>query len=334
MNKRLISGILTLILFVIPCAHALGQQDMPFDPAQLAELDQATLFMNLIVPDLPNSGTYVRTLTNPDKLATLAKLLSEAEKLDHGSGCGFEKDIAFLVLRTKNGQVIRLAPAPDSCTVYQTGGAYYYFMPKEDRGKPNHPDNRILYDLFDPSDAQVTESVDAAAEFSRLIDTVKAERQALSPIWGHPNFSADVWDYLASSPHRHLSHEQLQAEFGEQKVGGFTIAKKGAQDVLLFSDAKNSLYLWQLDGNSAPEVMEGISASALNADEHYAYFANAADGYKVYQLDLETGAAAPLSGHAVKSIYVFEDYLAYEERGDTTLYVMPKAGGQAVRLGK
>lgn len=214
MNRRLTSVILTIILLAIPCVHALGQQDMPFDPAQLADLSQATLYMNLPVPDLPNSGTFVRTLTNPEKLAKLAKLLSEAEKMDHGSGCGFEKDIAFLVLRTKDGQDIRLSPAPDSCTVYQINGAYYYFMPKAYRGKPEHPDNRILYDLFDPKDPQVTESSDAAAEFARLLETVKAERLALSPIWGHPIINADVWDYVASSPHRHQTYEQLQAAFG------------------------------------------------------------------------------------------------------------------------
>lgn len=180
MNRRLTSVILTIILLVLPGVHALGQQTITFDPAQLADLDQAVLYMNLPVPDLPNSGTFVRTLTNPDKLAKLVKLLSEAEKMDHGSGCGFEKDIAFLVLRTKDGQDIRLSPAPDSCTVYQINGAYYYFMPIEYRGKPDHSDNRILYDLFDPADPQVTESSDAAAEFARLLETVKAERKALA----------------------------------------------------------------------------------------------------------------------------------------------------------
>ena len=77
-----------------------------------------------------------------------------------------------------------------------------------------------------------------------------------------------------------LSGQQAE-RLSEQQVGGFTIAKKGAQDVLLFSDAKSNLYSWPLDGSSAPQVMEGISASALNADENYAYFTNAANGHKV-----------------------------------------------------
>ena len=171
--------------------------------------------MNMQVQGLPNSGTYVRILTNPDKLSALAALLSEAELMDHGSGCGFEMDLAFLLLHTKDGRQFRLLPAPDSCTVYKIDGRYFNFMPKAYRNKPEHPDNRILYDLFDPADPQVTESSDAKAEFERLLLVVKAQRHAISPIWGDPIINTAVWDALAASPHLHKTEEELKQAFGE-----------------------------------------------------------------------------------------------------------------------
>lgn len=127
---------------------------------------------------------------------------------------------------------------------------------------------------------------------------------------------------------------QVAQKLTEKKVGAFTAGVMDGGYVMVFADQNKALHLMPLEGGEAG-VLEGLSASALNTDDQYIYFANAADKNRIYRFRAGSGEAPErLSEMSAKSLYLFHNYLAFEDAGSKALYIMPKAGGEAVRLTK
>ena len=126
---------------------------------------------------------------------------------------------------------------------------------------------------------------------------------------------------------------QVAQALTDQRVTAFTAARREGIPVLYFVDNSSQLFWMPLEGGS-PTPVEGLRASALNADEQYLYFTNAVDQHKIYQMEPGSEVARPLCDTPAKNIYVFNDYLAFEQQGGSTLYILPRDGGQATKLGK
>jgi hypothetical protein len=127
---------------------------------------------------------------------------------------------------------------------------------------------------------------------------------------------------------------QVAQKLTGNKVSAFTAGVMDGSHVMVFADQSKTLYLMPLEGGEA-SPLEGLSASALNADDQYIYFANATDNNRIYRFKVGLAEAPErLSEMSAKSLYLFHSYLAFEDAGSKALYIMPKAGGEAVRLTK
>ncbi len=127
---------------------------------------------------------------------------------------------------------------------------------------------------------------------------------------------------------------QVASPLTQVKAEAFTVAELEGETVLYFTNAKKQLHVLPASGGEAREVA-GIKAGALNADGEYVYFTNSADKYKLCRFMPGQDKAETLSDTAAASVYVFEDYIAFEARKGGSLYILPKAGGEKpVKLGK
>lgn len=106
---------------------------------------------NIVRAELQDGKFYGGTphepvvITDEAQLKSLEKLLADAE-LSFASGCPF--GLCRLILTTAEGNEITLIPAVDSCTVFYADGVFYDYMPAEYRGKEEHPDNSVLFDML------------------------------------------------------------------------------------------------------------------------------------------------------------------------------------------
>lgn len=115
------------------------------------------------------------------------------------------------------------------------------------------------------------------------------------------------------------------------RVACFTAALCGGEPVLCYADASHQLFLAGLDGAS-PRPLEGLKASALNADASHVYFANASDGNRVYRLTPDSEIAEKCSDTPAKCIYVFDTHIAFETQAGNGLAVLSKEGGDEALL--
>lgn len=114
-----------------------------FDTGSIRDIVRAELKTGPAYESVPKDSIL---LTDPEKLASLEMLLSDAEK-SFWSKCPFGN--CQLVLTTAAGEEIVLAMACDSCTAFYVNGCFYDYMPVEYRNSDgDHPHNDILYDLF------------------------------------------------------------------------------------------------------------------------------------------------------------------------------------------
>jgi beta-lactamase regulating signal transducer with metallopeptidase domain len=118
---------------------------VPLNPKMIKNIKSAELtvaFFN------NKEKVYKQTITDSSALATIEKLLSEAEVIHGGTGCPFTEGIMALML--EDGQQIKIAMATDSCCVYFANGMYFNYKPAEVRGKEDSGIfNNILFDYFD-----------------------------------------------------------------------------------------------------------------------------------------------------------------------------------------
>ncbi len=144
---------LTAALCILPIlvqAVAPSAAPPPFSPAQIHQVIAATLRYTQLPVEAGDAvpQTFCQTLVDAEPLARIESLMAGAEDSGEGqvSKCPF--GYALLTLTMADGSSVTLDIAADSCTMYMAGGRSYYYMPVEFRGKDEHPDNRILLDLF------------------------------------------------------------------------------------------------------------------------------------------------------------------------------------------
>lgn len=126
---------------------------------------------------------------------------------------------------------------------------------------------------------------------------------------------------------------QVAQRLTDSRVACFTIALSQGEPALFYADAAQRLLRAELDGAS-PYVLEGLKASALNADANHVYFANALDSNRVYRLTPENEIAEKCSETPAKCIYVFDTHIAFEPQSGSALHILPKEGGEEARLNR
>ena len=148
-------------------------------------------------------------------------------------------------------------------------------------------------------------------------------------------FPYNGYGYFAGAKDGRLYRMHLDSQAVEplttEKVGAYTVGMWQGEPALYYTNSRKQLHRAGLDG-SAPQLVEGIKAEALNADNTHVYFANPQDGYKVYRMDPSSDVAVVVSKTGAKGIYVFDEYLAFHPRTGKDLIVISKEGGREARL--
>lgn len=124
---------------------------------------------------------------------------------------------------------------------------------------------------------------------------------------------------------------QLAEPLTQNRVTAYTVAPFQGKPALFFSDKNQQLFRTGLDG-TAPQALNGLKASALNADDSYVYFTNALDNNKVYRMEAGSEIAVRLSETSAENIYVFDTHIAFESQSGAALIILPKEGGSEAQL--
>lgn len=86
-----------------------------------------------------------QTITDKDKLKALELWFRNAKRVSGGYDC--ENASAALVLKTSNGEEIRISLAADGCTVFAINGVYYDYKPADKKVEVWYRNH--VFDLFD-----------------------------------------------------------------------------------------------------------------------------------------------------------------------------------------
>lgn len=128
---------------------------------------------------------------------------------------------------------------------------------------------------------------------------------------------------------------QIAQPLTREKITAYTLAGSPGQEALYWTDRKNQLYRAALDGEAATAI-EGVRASALNADAQHVYYINPADKGHIWRFACD-GQSAPeaVCQTPAKGVYVFDGYIAFEAKKGRALYALSLTqGAQPIRLGK
>lgn len=124
---------------------------------------------------------------------------------------------------------------------------------------------------------------------------------------------------------------EIAQKLTDEKVVAYTAADLQGQAVLYYANTSKQVFWLPLEGGT-PQMLAGIQATALNADQHHVYFVNAADGHSPSRFVPGEEIPEKLVDAKADSIYVFDEYIAFGWRG--ALHLAPKEGGEAIRLRK
>lgn len=124
---------------------------------------------------------------------------------------------------------------------------------------------------------------------------------------------------------------ELAQPLSPGRVVAYTTALYQGQPALFYADATNQLFRAELDGTS-PQLVEGLKAGALNADADCVYFTNIADKSRIYRFSPDNEVAERISETPAKGIYVFETHIGLEPQSGSSLLILPKEGGNEVKL--
>jgi hypothetical protein len=115
---------------------------------------------------------------------------------------------------------------------------------------------------------------------------------------------------------------QLAQPLVQEKVLCYTLGPSADQPLMYFADSKKALWSVSLDGENKQRVGE-LKASALNANEHYVFFADAGKKNVLTMFPKDNPAELTrLSDFAVDQIYAFEGYVAFQKKGTKQLYLL------------
>lgn len=104
-------------------------------PAQITGVTKATL-------ELPHSWDVPRTVTDPEILGKIERILQRSEVLESGAGCLFT---GKLTLTLTNGVTLTLTMSEDNCATWLSHETYYHYGQETPDGITG---NDELYDLF------------------------------------------------------------------------------------------------------------------------------------------------------------------------------------------
>ena len=104
-------------------------------PAQITGVTKATL-------ELPHSWDVPRTVTDPEILGKIERILQRSEVLESGAGCLFG---GRLTLTLTNGVTLTLTMSEDNCATWLSHETYYHYGQETPDGITG---NDELYDLF------------------------------------------------------------------------------------------------------------------------------------------------------------------------------------------
>ena len=127
---------------------------------------------------------------------------------------------------------------------------------------------------------------------------------------------------------------QVAKPLVSEKVKSYTLAPVGDEVRLVWADENNALHSAPLDGGESEEF-DGLLATALNANERYLFFADAANKNRLSMIDRTApDEVIPLTDFAVEGIYAFDEYVAVQKKGKQEYYILsPKAPDeQPVRI--
>ena len=128
---------------------------------------------------------------------------------------------------------------------------------------------------------------------------------------------------------------QLALPIVEEPVGCFTLARQQGDTRLFYADKNGQVYSVALDGTD-PSILDGISASALNANEQALFFADKNNKHKLTMLtDANPEDKTVLSEFAVDQIYAFENAVVFQKSRSRELWVLTLGSeDKAVRIVK
>ena len=104
-------------------------------PAQITGVTKATL-------ELPHRWDAPRTVTDPEILGKIERILQRSEVLESGAGCLFT---GKLTLTLTNGVTLTLTMSQDNCATWLSNGTYYHYGQETPEGVTG---NEELYGLF------------------------------------------------------------------------------------------------------------------------------------------------------------------------------------------
>jgi len=128
---------------------------------------------------------------------------------------------------------------------------------------------------------------------------------------------------------------QVAERLTQEKARSFTISRFAGGDTLFYANSGGNLFRVPLSGGPK-EAVGALKAGALNSSADYLYFANAADGNKLWRVAPDAPESAErLTSFAVDQVYVFDTMLAVQKAGGNELYLLSSDGAEPpVLIGK
>lgn len=115
---------------------------------------------------------------------------------------------------------------------------------------------------------------------------------------------------------------ELAMPLVQEKALCYTLANMNGETRLVYADSKKQLHSVGLEGDD-PQVLDGMAATALNANEDYLFFADAANKNRLSMVSWDRpDEIVQLTDFAVDQIYAFENYVACRKKGGQDLYIM------------
>lgn len=126
---------------------------------------------------------------------------------------------------------------------------------------------------------------------------------------------------------------QLAKPLVTEKTLCYTLANLSGNTRMVYADSKKQLFSVSLEGGD-PQALEGLAVTALNANEEYLFFADAANKNRLSMVSWEQpDEAIQLTDFAVDQIYAFENHVVCQKKGGRELYILPLDNpGEPVRI--
>lgn len=115
---------------------------------------------------------------------------------------------------------------------------------------------------------------------------------------------------------------ELSTPLVREKALCYTLANVNGETSLVFADDKKQVHSVSLvDGDA--QALEGLTATALNTNEDYLFFADAANKNRLSMVSWDRpDEVVQLTDFAVDQIYTFENHVVCQKKGGSPLYIL------------